>query len=726
MGLATKLKSAALLIRYMHPAWLLSRTLYWLKLQSGYFSHAQPCSGWNDTTNREIFIHSTHNDAQAYKRWRLEHGPRFFFGPTELASIGKLSVLWDHPECNPMREARHLADGSMELWGKYTLQTGFPPQWHQNKISGCVAPSRKHWSCIPDFGYGDIKVIWEMSRFPFAFALVRAYARTGRDEYGELFWLAFEDWIHSNLPMSGVNWKCGQEIAFRLIAWCFAAYGLLGSPTSTGPRLLTLSRAMYYFGQRIQANISYALSQKNNHGISEAAGLWTIGILFPELKMASAWRRLGRDLLEMQAQELISDDGCFSQLSSNYHRLMLDLYTWVISLGRINGQSFSTDLTVRLKKALYWAYQLMDTQSGGMPNSGGNDGALLFPLTNCGRNDHRPSLQALSYLLDGQLLFPSGPWDEQGLWLFGPQFLLSRREMPSQSDFIAAYSGFNVLRNNDSWAVLRCGHYSHRPVHADLLHLDVWWRGQNIALDPGSFSYNAQKPWAHSLSDTLYHNTITLDQKNQMYKVGRFMWLPWANSHLVGAGRSAKGHLAWMEGVHLGYQKCCHGSIHRRSVINIANQWWLVLDFLEQGSWRSSRLHWLLKDAPYQWRQQAAELILDYPRGKYQVKVGPISSGQSVELVRADNDSPRGWVSTHYQCKQPALSLSLESPGILKNYWTIMGPAGFTMETRKGIFHLEADDLRAWVELRPGRLADRPSSVHLTLRGRWSDFLDLR
>jgi len=55
-------------------------------------------------------------------------------------------------------------------------------------------------------------VIWEPSRFGFAYALVRAYWRSGDERYAELFWQLVEDWRANNTPQLGPNWKCGQEM----------------------------------------------------------------------------------------------------------------------------------------------------------------------------------------------------------------------------------------------------------------------------------------------------------------------------------------------------------------------------------------------------------------------------------------------------------------------------------------------------------------------------------
>ena len=39
---------------------------------------------------------------------------------------------------------------------------------------------------------------------------------------------------------------------------------------------------------------------------------------------------------------------------------------------------------------------------------------------------------------------------------------------------------------------------------------------RNVALDAGTYSYNAPQPWANPLAQTAYHNTVTVDDLDQM------------------------------------------------------------------------------------------------------------------------------------------------------------------------------------------------------------------
>ena len=84
--------------------------------------------------------------------------------------------------------------GAWRYFGRAAVQGTFPPDWHANVYTGQQAPADRHWSRVGEFAFGDIKAIWEPSRFRAAFVLVRAWWRTGDERYAEAFWTLFESW----------------------------------------------------------------------------------------------------------------------------------------------------------------------------------------------------------------------------------------------------------------------------------------------------------------------------------------------------------------------------------------------------------------------------------------------------------------------------------------------------------------------------------------------------
>ncbi len=425
--------------------------------------------------------------------------------------------------------------------------------------------------------------------------------------------------------------------------------------------------------------MSYSRAQNNNHLLVEAIGLYTAGVLLSGHPDAARWRELGWRWSNKALQEQIETDGAYVQQSSNYHRLMLQAALWLHALSSQHGVTIEAASKRKLALATRWLLAMLDPVSGGVPNLGPNDGAYILPLTVCTFQDFRPVLQAASIAFLGGKVLEAGVWDEMAYWLSGERAAETRagKEKTIQTERPTACRPL-VLRGNRSWGYLRTAQFKNRPGHADQLHLDLWWNGMNIALDAGTYLYNALPPWDNALSSSKVHNTVTVDGIDQMTRAGRFLWLDWAQASGVTFQAAADG--TWESGAaqHDGYRRI--DVLHRRVVKTNRYDFWLVEDNLTSS--RSSaankvyaaRLHWLLPDWQWDLSQDdtRTELRLESPKGQVLLRLGCTSaqragSTATVQLVRAgellsgSGDIPitAGWYSPTYNVRLPALSLSL-------------------------------------------------------------------
>ncbi|MBK9580729.1 MAG: hypothetical protein IPO48_01970 [Saprospiraceae bacterium] len=149
---------------------------------------------------------------------------------------------------------------------------------------------------------------------------------------------------------------------------------------------------------RIYPNINYAISQDNNHGTSEAIGLyigaaWLIqnGETSPKFKK---FKRIGRQVLEERILKLIQVDGTFAQKSMTYHRVAVDTISFALhNMALLNEPAFNSPILERLSKLGEWQYKLTFGKEGDAPNFGSNDGAMIENLHNNSYRDFRPSTQ---------------------------------------------------------------------------------------------------------------------------------------------------------------------------------------------------------------------------------------------------------------------------------------------------------------------------------------------
>src|SRR5262245_4982787 len=336
--------TGARMTRALGPRWLAHRALQTARQRNGSLQRDLPLMQWDDLPLVSQLTDVALSDPETYLSYRRERAPSFFFEPELRSGTRGRFASWDESQ-SPVAEADAAIDGRLRYFFRTTAFLGDPLNWTRNPLTCEEWPRDEHFADSEDVSRGDIRVVWEASRFQFAFPLVRAYWRTGNERYAEGFWQLFEDWRAANPPNLGPNWKSAQEASIRVVAWCYARYGLLDAEATTPDRVQTLAASIAFSGRRIEATLGDAMASPGAKGILEGMGLWTIGALFPELRSARRWRRTGRVVLERLAHELIYGDGSLAQHSLNDHRTMLDALTWSLRLGELLNQPFNRDLT---------------------------------------------------------------------------------------------------------------------------------------------------------------------------------------------------------------------------------------------------------------------------------------------------------------------------------------------------------------------------------------------
>lgn len=687
-SLAWRAKSALLFMREMGLPWVSRRALYQMRLRTGLLEWRLPAASWEELDDSSLFRDPALNDPRAYLQYRRAQAPAFFFVSERPQAWRRHFQVWDRETEDPvLLRAARLLDGRLRYFGHLELEAGAPPAWHRNPLTGEESDPHLHWSRVPDHACGDIKLVWEPSRFGFVYDLVRAEARHPHPAWGHTFWLWLRHWARHNQPNRGANWKCGQEAAVRLWAWCFGLYAFL--PQASPQDLMLLARMVHFTARRIEGNISYALEQQNNHGINEALGLWLAGALFPELQLAAHWEEKGRRLFEEQVARLFYPDGAFSQHSATYQRFVLQAGLAALALARRQGREFSPATRQTLRRAWEWLVGLLDRESGQLPNYGSNDGAVLHQLTDCAYRDFRPVVQAGALFFTGRRELPVGAWDEEALWLLGEDCLAAESH-PSQIPVSAEAPGdCRVLRGQEGMAMLRCGRPRFRMTQADMLHLDIWWRGINLAQDPGTYSYNLPPPWDNALAASRHHNTVTVDGEEQAHRLGRFLWAPAPSGRVLAVRSPSHRRWEYLEAAQDCYRRLNPPVEHRRGILRLPGDTWLVLDRLQCRQARRYRLHWLLPLLEH-WRDPEG-IWLETPRGEYHVAWGSEPGPPESDLLSGQENDPRGWVSDSYLHRRPGLSLALEVQAPVCWFYTVFAPGGAEVRWREGV--LSVDDI---------------------------------
>jgi hypothetical protein len=521
-----------------------------------------------------------------------------------------------------------------------------PPEWFLHPLTKAVFPGTGHWSNIGDFGQGDIKLIWELSRFQWLVLAAQGYITKQDQSFLSLMNRWLEDWSNENPVNQGPNWKCGQESSFRLINLMLAAFVLREHRNPT-PAVIQIIKEHC---RRIYPTLSYAVAQNNNHGTSEVTALFIAGAWMKlagiESSESKRWLRRGRVGLEERIRKLVAKDGSFSQHSVNYHRLFLD----TISLAEFwrsicDLPNFSENFSAQAVLATDWLFQVTDPTTGDAPNLGANDGAQLIQLADSDYRDFRPSVQLASVLFQKKRVYIK-ECDGVLRWLRIDVEKIPEAEINRCSKLFKD-GGYATFIGGTCSGILRFPKFCFRPSHADLMHLEIMDRGIPIIRDGGTYSYNTGGKWLDYFPGIESHNTIQFDKSEPMPRLSRFLFGNWPTVESIEWKTDVRG--TFWSGIYRDYL----GRKHSRKV-QLNERAWQIEDNVSGFSvcavlrWRLIPTDWVLGDNKLV--SEKARIIIE-------------TEGTNIERM----ELVEGWESCYYNEKTelPVLEIEIAHPGTL-------------------------------------------------------------
>jgi hypothetical protein len=427
------------------------------------------------------------------------------------------------------------------------------------------------------FAAGDVRPVWEANRLGWLPLLVQAHRLEPAAGHLRRAEARLAEWVAANPPFLGPNWACGQEAALRALQLALA-HALLGGGRPR-PGMAALLRL---HARRIRATRAYAVAQDNNHSVSEPAGLLACAWLLGDAALA---RRAARELARA-LERLVAPDGGFAQVSTGYHRLLLDVLSVLEWLrGRFGAAPLPHPAPARAAAAAAWLARLVEAEGGAMPRLGHQDGSALADLSLCGPADARGSAERAARLLAGG---SAGFAEDPGCAWLG---LAQAPPLPATADWVA--EGTRGWRRGATRALLRTGPLRFRPGQADLLHLDLWHGPLNLLRDTGTGAYNPPPPdcwWTAHFASAAAHNLILFDEAEPMPRAGRFLLARWVETEALPDGAATRDG---------------RGNRHARRVLPGEAEW--VVEDRVSGPFRALTLRWHLAPGPWRLTEQGAE-----------------------------------------------------------------------------------------------------------------------
>lgn len=590
---------------------------------------------------------------------------RFFAGAAEAGMAELIADRFPQERASVLAAADRVLSGKFDLLGYTALDFGTPPDWHLDPVANRRAPL-VHWRHVDPLDpavVGDSKVIWELNRHQWLVTLAQAYQLTGDETYALAVFDAIEGWIVENPWGIGINWASSLEVAWRLIAWCWALVLLRQSRALTPERFLQVQQLACAHAAHIERYPSYYFSP-NTHLTGEALGLFYAGIVFADCRDAARWRDMGRDILVGEIRRQIMDDGGYFEQASCYHRYTIEIYLHFLILAARNSIPVPDDVGAAIARMVEWQISV-SRPNHTLPPIGDADGGVALPLVPRAPHDGR-GVAAVAAAWFGRADFgwASGGATGELAWLLGRSGLVEFGQLgvriPAWSPSRAfPASGYAVMRSD--WQseahqlILDAGPLG-CPVsgahgHADLLSIQCTAFGEEYLVDPGTFCYTPSPAWRNHFRGTAAHNTVRIDRQDQAEPAGPFSW-QMRPSARMSAWESTATH-DFVDATHDGYARLSQPVTHRRRVLFVKPRGWVVVDDLVGTGEHHVELRFHFSprhvrlDAGNWTRAQGR-----HGRGLWLRPVAPIALAG--EILEGQQEPIDGWISPGYGVRRPA------------------------------------------------------------------------
>ena len=557
-------------------------------------------------------------------------------------------------------DAEQILAGHVVLFAGRRFDVGVPTAWNRDPDTGIIGPSIYYGDI--DIAnrelVGGIKHVWELNRHLHLVRLAQAWVLTRETRWLQALEQNLRSWFAACPPLTGPNWTSPLELGIRLVNWSLV-WQLLGGEKSplfageAGARLRADWLGSIHAHCRMIARHLSRHSSANNHLIGELAGLYVGAVTWPCWKESNEWQALARRELESEAQAQFSRDGVNREQAFAYHIFSSEFLFVAGLLGQAVDQPFSRSYWAVLQRALRFLRSVRDV-GGNVPQVGDADDGCVFRLST--GLDRAAQLLAL-----GDTVFGGQPDAHPGVrWLLHAVPGGRPEVDPHEADAGWAFpdGGYLVFGNgfgeaNEIKGLLDCGPLGYLGIaahgHADALAFTLSVAGEPCLIDAGTYSYWQERKWRDYFRGTSSHNTVRIDGLDQSVSGGRFMWLRKARASIE--RMPASSHEFDFRGSHDGYARLPDPVRHVRHLrFDGAANTLVVRDEVYAKKQHKVELFWHF--APeLDLRLTSHGLSVRGRRFVLQLQ----ASGQDLqlELVRAAENPPLGWVSRAYESKAP-------------------------------------------------------------------------
>ena len=326
----------------------------------------------------------------------------------------------------------------------------------------------------------DIKVPWELSRCAHFFVLGAAYKNSKEPVYSRAFQDYVQDWLDENPFLLGPNWVCPMDVAIRAFNWVWAFHFFKDAQELDSIFWERFTCSLY--DHLIYLENNWEVYEKtSNHYLSNLIGYYALTWFFGDLQgMAKKASWCHKELLR-EFEKQVFDEGTDYEGSTNYHRLVTEIFYHFYLLSQEHGFSVSESVLLKVRRM----FSFIDWCSFGHGQ-----------IVKIGDDD---SGKLLYYGVTQELV------DE----------LKGEKKADEHQKF---FKEFGLAVHKDAHWHVTLRHHAYKKqqpsghFHNDVASITVAVDGIPLFVDPGSYVYTPSEVWRNQFRSVTVHNTFSIDE----------------------------------------------------------------------------------------------------------------------------------------------------------------------------------------------------------------------
>jgi len=460
-----------------------------------------------------------------------------------------------------------------------------------------------------------------ISRTQFWEQLADAYWKTHDEKYAREWVAELEDFAAKNPRTAAVPankpslWRTLDSAIRMDESWPYAYYHMLNSPSFTPEAQWIYLKEMRDHAILFEGGFRDP-RRTGNWVATELSGLYTIAVLFPELKDSERLRKLVTDRMAMELGRMVPPDGFEIELTPNYHMVTVEGFRGPLMLAKLNHVDVPEKLLTTLM-SMYRAVVTVMDQSG--HDVATNDSGPLDAVA--------AAKQGLE-LADDSLLAWAVSGGKQG------------KGLPDST--MLPYAGFYTMRGgwkaDNLFLFFRAGPTGSGHEHQDMLQVVMKDYGKMLLLEPGTGMYD-HSDWRRFIRGTASHNTITVDGKWQH---------PWVTTTLFdySAGTYDGGYQTNVYNPAVQYAPeswvgaVDHSVTHTRRVLYLRPYYALLLDTVDGTGTHVMDSHFNV-DSPAVRIDEKTQAAFSQNKGDVQICLYPLErEHMKVAVIQGEHGAP--------------------------------------------------------------------------------------